>query len=232
MLITLFSLAMADPCATHQDGQLILESKIQFAPSTTDLVDSQSAIDSILCAIRRDPTMTLQIEAHTDSRGSGSYNLRVSQGRADAIRAALIAAGVAAERVTAVGYGESHPISDNMTAAGRGQNQRIEFHTEAPESRRPRPAGAVQPPAEAVPPPPVVDRWCADLSTAIGQGRAARWERPGELSVVAQRTQQCLNGSWTSTRDGEALYSTHPKWTLAVESTESGVVVRLDPQVP
>ena len=232
MLVLFLSLAMAGPCANHRDGELVLESNFQFAPSTTDLVDSKSAIDSVLCALSKDAALTVQIEAHTDSRGSGAYNLRVSQGRADAIRAALIEAGVAAERLTAVGYGESRPISDNTTSAGRDENRRIELHTEAPSTRPPRPAGMVQPPPEPPPPRRAEDGWCTDLTKAVGRGLPARWERPGELSDVAERMQRCLNGGWTTTRDGEALYSTHPQWSLAVEQTAAAVVVRLDPRVP
>lgn len=66
------------------------------------------------------------VEGHTDSQGSDAYNQKLSQNRADAVKAALITKyGIAADRVNAVGYGEAKPIADNMTAAGREQNRRV-----------------------------------------------------------------------------------------------------------
>ena len=55
------------------------------------------------------PTLTLQVEVYTDSLGSASSNLRMSQGRADSIIAALLGS-IAPERLTAVGYGEAYSV--------------------------------------------------------------------------------------------------------------------------
>lgn len=66
------------------------------------------------------------VEGHTDSQGADAYNQKLSQSRADAVKAMLITKyGVAAERVKAVGYGEAQPIADNATAEGREQNRRV-----------------------------------------------------------------------------------------------------------
>ena len=66
------------------------------------------------------------VEGHTDSQGSDAYNQKLSQSRADAVKAALITKySIGADRVNAIGFGEAKPIADNMNAAGREQNRRV-----------------------------------------------------------------------------------------------------------
>jgi OmpA-OmpF porin, OOP family len=66
------------------------------------------------------------VEGHTDSQGSDAYNKSLSQKRADAVKAVLIAKfGIAADRVTALGMGEEKPVADNANAAGREENRRV-----------------------------------------------------------------------------------------------------------
>jgi len=73
---------------------------------------------------------SVRIEAHTDSQGADAANLALSQQRADAVRQALLAAGLPAARVKAVGKGESDPLTDNGTAEGRARNRRVEMIVE------------------------------------------------------------------------------------------------------
>lgn len=72
------------------------------------------------------PTRKLLVEGFTDSRGSDSYNLDLSERRANAVRNALTAAGVESERIQVRGYGESYPIASNDTPEGRQLNRRVE----------------------------------------------------------------------------------------------------------
>jgi len=68
-----------------------------------------------------------EVAAHTDSRGSDSYNQRLSQRRAQSVLDYLIAKGVAANQLSPKGYGESDPVADNATDEGRAKNRRVEL---------------------------------------------------------------------------------------------------------
>ncbi|MBQ1782270.1 MAG: OmpA family protein [Gammaproteobacteria bacterium] len=72
------------------------------------------------------PQRTVMIEGHTDSVGSESSNISLSQRRAEAVRDFLISQGIAANRVVATGKGESWPVAGNDTSSGRQQNRRVE----------------------------------------------------------------------------------------------------------
>ncbi len=69
----------------------------------------------------------IEVAGHTDSRGSDEYNMTLSQQRAEAVRNYLISKGIAADRLTAKGYGESQPVADNATDEGRFKNRRVEL---------------------------------------------------------------------------------------------------------
>jgi len=75
--------------------------------------------------LKQNPKRNVLIEGHTDSSGSDSYNLDLSQRRAESIRDFLITNGVGPERISARGYGEAYPIASNDTVAGRQQNRRV-----------------------------------------------------------------------------------------------------------
>jgi outer membrane protein OmpA-like peptidoglycan-associated protein len=77
--------------------------------------------------LRKNPDRTITIEGHTDSLGSHSYNLELSQRRADAVRDFLVRSGISADRVVTRGLGEAYPVASNDTQAGRQQNRRVEI---------------------------------------------------------------------------------------------------------
>jgi outer membrane protein OmpA-like peptidoglycan-associated protein len=71
------------------------------------------------------PRTNILISGHTDSTGSEAYNLQLSQRRAASVKNVLVGYGVAAMRLTTVGHGESRPVADNRTEAGRQMNRRV-----------------------------------------------------------------------------------------------------------
>ena len=77
------------------------------------------------------PALTIRIAGHTDSRGSGEYNLQLGQRRAAAARDYLTARGVAASRIELVSYGEERPVCQTMDEGCWSQNRRAEFEITA-----------------------------------------------------------------------------------------------------
>lgn len=77
--------------------------------------------------LREHPERRVLVEGHTDATGSRELNMRLSRARAEAVRAALIARGIAPNRIETVGLGPDFPIASNATAAGRQQNRRVEI---------------------------------------------------------------------------------------------------------
>ena len=72
--------------------------------------------------------LVVEVAGHTDWEGDDVYNMDLSQRRVDSVRQWLIGKGVAPERLTAKGYGESKPIASNATEEGRAENRRVEFN--------------------------------------------------------------------------------------------------------
>jgi OOP family OmpA-OmpF porin len=107
---------------------LILEGVTFFSGSAELSGASTQVLDEVVTSLLAYPNVEIEIQGHTDSQGASAYNNQLSQRRADAVRDYLVRAGIAAERITAKGYGERYPIATNQTEAGRAQNRRIEFH--------------------------------------------------------------------------------------------------------
>jgi outer membrane protein OmpA-like peptidoglycan-associated protein len=88
---------------------------------------AQATLTRIADQLKTDDKVKVTIEGHTDSVGTAEKNQQLSEKRAQAVRDFLASAGVAADRITAVGRGEDQPIATNKTAAGRQQNRRVEL---------------------------------------------------------------------------------------------------------
>lgn len=99
---------------------------IQFETGSNRIRSSSKTIlGEVVSIMQENPAYKLTIAGHTDSVGSSTSNQSLSQRRADAVKFYLINNGVPADRLTAIGYGESQPTASNDTKAGRRQNRRV-----------------------------------------------------------------------------------------------------------
>jgi OOP family OmpA-OmpF porin len=94
---------------------------------TTIAPDSAKTLDAAAAALNQAADLKVEVAGHTDNVGTPEANLKLSQGRAQAVMAALVERGVKADRLTAKGYGQSAPIADNRTEEGRAKNRRVEL---------------------------------------------------------------------------------------------------------
>jgi len=92
--------------------------------------ESTLMLDELAAIADQCPDTRIQVAGHTDARGSDDFNLWLSQVRAESVTSYLAGKGVDASRLSAIGYGASQPIADNVTAAGLARNRRIEFKLE------------------------------------------------------------------------------------------------------
>ncbi len=89
--------------------------------------ESMGELNRIVAFMTEDKEIRFEIGGHTDSDGDDAYNLKLSQQRADAVKAKLVSMGIDAARFTTKGYGETKPVSDNTTPEGKANNRRVEF---------------------------------------------------------------------------------------------------------
>ncbi|MGY6410927.1 MAG: OmpA family protein [Alkalilacustris sp.] len=112
---------------------ILARQKITFAPGSARIQGAAAeTLDEIAEVLQECGALPLEIAGHTDSQGRAEMNLALSQRRADAVREGLAQRRVLVADITAVGYGQTRPIADNATAAGREANRRIEIRLRTP----------------------------------------------------------------------------------------------------
>jgi len=101
---------------------------VQFETGKATLkVDSYKILSQIVTIMNKYPDYSLSIQGHTDNTGTAPRNQVLSENRAKSCYEFLIGSGVAPERLSFVGFGESRPIASNDTLRGRALNRRVEF---------------------------------------------------------------------------------------------------------
>lgn len=107
---------------------ITLSGSVLFASGQTTLLpEARTRLDQVAAVLLTTSERNLTIEGHTDSQGSNSYNLNLSQSRADAVRSYLIQKGYMGDLIHANGLGEGQPIANNADAEGRANNRRVEI---------------------------------------------------------------------------------------------------------
>jgi OOP family OmpA-OmpF porin len=96
--------------------------------------ESLPYLDKLVETLLKAKNWTLEIQGHTDDKGSEQYNLKLSQNRADEVKKYLVSKGVSADTITAKGFGESQPIVANDSDANREKNRRVEFKITKPNN--------------------------------------------------------------------------------------------------
>lgn len=108
--------------------RLNMPGNVTFDTDQTNIrPEFQPVLDSVVKVANKYVQTTLRVAGHTDSTGSDSYNQRLSEHRALSVKDYLALRGVAPQRLSAVGYGESRPLASNDTAQGRAMNRRVEL---------------------------------------------------------------------------------------------------------
>ncbi len=121
-------------------GMIQFDLTLQYEPSKTyvlkDLLfdtgkstiqkNSYKSIDDLAALLLNRKAMVIEISGHTDNVGTPADNLKLSQNRANSVRNYLISKGIEANRITAVGYGDTKPVADNATPQGKQMNRRTE----------------------------------------------------------------------------------------------------------
>ena len=136
--------AIPDADVQRRDDSLIvvLPGDVLFDTNSSALTPgAYERLRSLAETLERYPDTSIVVKGHTDGAGTESYNLKLSEERADSVRRFLVAEGVSASRVTAIGFGEAYPLVSNDTQSGRQQNRRVEIEIKPNDELREQDAG-------------------------------------------------------------------------------------------
>ncbi|KYF55911.1 porin [Sorangium cellulosum] len=113
---------------TETEIVILQQVQFDFGKATIRPV-SDELLDEVAGVLNDHPEiLKVEVQGHTDDRGTRQFNTKLSQARAESVLKALVARGVAPERMQAKGYGPDVPIAENKTEAGRQKNRRVQFN--------------------------------------------------------------------------------------------------------
>lgn len=106
--------------------------RLTFVTASSDLTpESKAQVATAVAILKAYPAVTVKLGGYTDNQGDPDANLKLSESRAKRVMEEMVAAGVAADRIEAKGYGDQFPIGDNGTAEGRAKNRRTALSVRA-----------------------------------------------------------------------------------------------------
>ncbi|HEU0065056.1 MAG TPA: OmpA family protein, partial [Flavisolibacter sp.] len=109
-------------------GQIVRLNNVFFDFDKWELrPESFVELDRVVQLMVDNPTLEIEMSAHTDSRGSDEYNIKLSENRAQSVTQYILSKGISSSRITSHGYGETRPVASNDTDEGRQLNRRVEF---------------------------------------------------------------------------------------------------------
>jgi outer membrane protein OmpA-like peptidoglycan-associated protein len=109
------------------DGKFITHGILFDVNKSSIKPESMGALNEIVKIMKDHSDLNFEIDGHTDSDGNADANMKLSQQRADAVKAKLIEMGIAESRLTTKGFGATKPIDKNDSAEGKANNRRVEF---------------------------------------------------------------------------------------------------------
>lgn len=134
------ALATSEAASVEREGNLLavtFKGDVTFDTNSTEVRKGlYSEINRVAGILNQYPDTLIRVEGYTDSVGADTYNMDLSQRRANAVKTLLVQRGVAAGRIEVIGYGETMPVATNSTEAGRQMNRRVEIKI-APKTQAP-----------------------------------------------------------------------------------------------
>lgn len=118
----------------HTVDEYLKDRRVAFKSGSAQPSDASLPVLAMVAGIARGCAASFEVAAHTDDRGDATVNRTLSQRRAEAVVRYLVRSGVPAEQLRAVGYGETQPLADNGSEAGRAANRRLEFRITGAQS--------------------------------------------------------------------------------------------------